>query len=86
MKTLKEELQDIVDKDKLNTTDFEQFICLNLTLENQISFAEHKAMASNYAKKFFCGKTAWWESYQGEHFTFVISEKYRFIKDLIAIL
>lgn len=85
MKTLKQELQEILDEDKLKT---EEFICRNLSWENRESIEPYKEMASNYAKNYFSGRYAWWVDYgsYGEHYDYVISEKYRFIKDLIAIL
>ncbi len=85
MKTLKQELQEIVDGDKLKT---EEFICRNLSWENGELIQQYKEMASKYAKSYFTGKYAWWVDYgsYGISYDFVISEKYRFIKDLIAIL
>ena len=100
MKTLKEELQEIVDEDKLNNNSW--FICLHLSSCNKIEFKEYRNMALNYAKYYVTEDDyVWWhmktedisEKYRlindyvwWDITTEVISEKYRFIKDLIAIL
>jgi hypothetical protein len=85
MKTLKEELQEIVDKNKL--TDEEYFICWHLSESNIREFRSYKEMASNYAKEHYMGGGAFWRyTYSTVITDYVISEKYRFIKDLIAIL
>lgn len=83
MKTLKEELQDIVDMDLLRKNS--RFICVNLRF-NQDEFERYKDMASKYAKDFWWGGQSWWDWESELQANFVISEKYRFIKDLIAIL
>lgn len=83
MKTLKEELQEIVDKDLL--TKNSRFICVNLFF-NTDEFENYKNMASKYAKDFWWGGNSWWDWESELECELVISEKYRFIKDLIAIL
>lgn len=91
MKTLKEELQAIVDEDRLNK--YSEFICVNLTPENRLDLADYREMAGDYAKKFVSpSKIVWWDNYKerfegdGKEFSYIISEKYRFIQDLIKIL
>jgi len=85
MKTLKEELQEIVVNNNLGV-DF-NYICSRLSDENIQLFEKHKNMASNYATKHFHGSFSWWNMQLSERDKlYVISEKYRFIKDLIAIL
>jgi len=85
MKTLKEELQIIVDKNLLNSAD--EFICCLLSRENKHELQKHKHIASNYAKKFWQGGFTWWNGYHNQKDTqYVISEKYRFIEDLIKTL
>lgn len=81
MKTLKQELQEIVDEKKLTTE--KPFICNLLSGVNENYFQQYKEMAKGYATKYFVGDYSWWANFGDE---FVISEKYRFIKDLIAIL
>lgn len=85
MKTLKEELQEVLDERKLCE---QEFICINLSQKNRVEFEKYKSMASNYAKEFYLGFDSWWDSYGdiGPDYDFVISEKYRFIQDLIKIL
>ena len=84
MKTLKEELQEIVTMEKLST---EIFICRNLSRDNRELLEQYKEMASNYAKKYYSGGYAWWRiPNEKRKDKFIIKEKYRFIKDLIAIL
>ena len=88
MKTLKEELQEIVDEHKLNTkTSESMFICSTLSKQNRIELLNHKEMARNYAKKYYYGGLSWWAMFASTRKdNFVIREKYRFIKDLIVIL
>ena len=85
MKTLKEELQQILDEDKLCE---QEFICINLSRNNRGEFQKYREMASSYAEDFYLGLESWWHSYGeiGPDYDFVISEKYRFIQDLIKIL
>jgi len=84
MKTLKEELQEIVAMQKLSN---EIFICRNLSWDNREVIESYKEMASNYAKKYYSGDYAWWRiPNEKKKDNFIIKEKYRFIKDLIAIL
>ena len=80
MKNLKEELQEIVDKQKL--TKNMPYICNHICNIDQ--FRLYKKMARNYAKEFYYSDgIAWWYcSYTDQ----VLSEKYRFIKDLIKKL
>jgi len=81
MKTLKEELQQILDDKKL--TPEKPFICNLLSGENDRYFQQYKDMAKDYAKEYFNNGYAWWTNFEDD---FVITEKYRFIRDLIAIL
>ena len=81
MKTLKEELQEILDEDKLNQNT--RFICINLSSENKLELAKYREMAKNYAREYITDMDyVWWY----ELSNYVISEKYRFIKDLIKLL
>ena len=91
MKTLKEELQEIIDTDSLNKSS--EFICVRISEENRLLLSKYRGMASNYAKEFVDSENnVWWNNYKWRHedggieFNFVISEKYRFIQDLINIL
>ncbi len=85
MKTLKEELQEIVSQKKLNEDGY--FICWHLSNHNRSEFCKYKEMASNYAKKHFMGGGAWWYHVELKAILkHIISEKYRFIRDLIKIL
>lgn len=81
MKTLKEELQEIVDEYKLNNNSW--FICIHLSSYNREEFATYRKMALNYAKDYVTEDDyVWWHSEN----PYVIYEKYRFIKDLIKTL
>lgn len=83
-KTLKEELQEILDGDLLNNVS--RYICANLNNGNIIKFRKYREMSKNYAKEFVNDGDSWWRWLDCDDRKFVISEKYRFIKDLIAIL
>ena len=80
VKNLKEELQEIVDKQKL--TKGMPYICNHLCNINQ--FSQYKKMARKYAKDcYYSDGIAWWYN---SDIDYVLSEKYRFIKDLIKKL
>lgn len=81
MKTLKEELQEIVDEDKLNNNSW--FICIHLSSCNRTEFKKYRNMALNYAKDYVTKDDyVWWHTEN----PYVIYEKYRLIKDLIKTL
>ena len=83
MSTLKQELQKIVDGDLLNTDS--SFICNNLSRESITEFENYIDIASLYASDYFQHDYAWWK-FDISNRDYVISEKYRFIKDLIKTL
>lgn len=74
-------MQEIVDEKKITINNC--FICNNLNPSNVIELGTYKKMASNYAPEHFNGYYSWWWLPSDDY---VIAEKYRFIKDLIAIL
>lgn len=81
MKTLKEELQEIVDEDKLNENS--RFICVSISNYNKTEFSNYREMAKKYARDYVADSDyAWWYDIN----SYVISEKKRFIRDLIKIL
>ena len=81
MKTLKEELQEIIDDDKLNNNSW--FICIHLSSANRVEFKKYRNMALNYAKDYVTEDDyVWWF----EQSPYVVYEKYRLVKDLIKIL
>lgn len=90
MKTLKEELQEIVDKKKLKNNFGANgiFICVHLSKYNANEIKKYRIMSRNYAKKHvLSGGDAWWNVCMSKnHLPQLSKEKYRFIKDLIAIL
>ena len=88
MKTLKEELQEIVNNNKLSIGSLNRFICRHLSEDNRRMLSKHRGMSKKYAKEFVTGGNSWWAGVglNDEDYKYVISEKYRFIKDLIAIL
>jgi hypothetical protein len=86
MKTLKEELQEIVDEKKLEKL---EFICAWISIKNRNKFQKYRNMAKSYAEKHINpGDYCWWNIVLLDDIEvqYIISEKYRFIKDLIAIL
>jgi hypothetical protein len=86
MRTLKEELQEIVNFDKLNVV---EFICVHLSPNNRKELQQYRNMAKDYAKKYVHGRDfCWWHLHLDDEIItkYINSEKYRFIKDLIAIL
>lgn len=88
MKTLKEELQEIVDEKKITSANMN--ICNILKVkENKFKFQGYFELSKEYAKTMhshnidnWCG---WW-NWNTKSPYHLIKEKYRFIKDLIAIL
>lgn len=88
MKTLKEELQAILDEKKLNGHNLNRFICSHLSEKNRPRLSKHRPMSQNYAKDFVAHGLSWWQgaNVSDKDYDFVISEKYRFIQDLIKIL
>lgn len=92
MKTLKEELQEIVDMKKLGwgRAYVKLHICNCLSKENRLLFLDFFEMSKKYAPKYHTScidyYTGWWEVGDSENWDYIIKNKYRFIKDLIAIL
>ena len=91
MKTLKEQLQNIVDNKLLNGF-CSWHICNNLKGCKR-EFKSYFEMSKNYAEEYHTkkknGSFGWWkrDSFDnGASKAFITSEKYRFIKDVIQLL
>jgi len=89
MKTLKEELQQVLDEKKLAYKSSRFHICSLLSTDNKYEMQQYFEMSKKYAPKRHTNNIhscyGWWQI-SGEKYHYVLRQKYRFIRDLIKIL